>query len=95
LDVVEDALQCMDDLNPEEWREFSFDLLTKELAELKGMQRLADAAIMECDRIIRGHEMSHEHALYERRLGDKIMLKERTARLQRLATQVQSLMKTP
>ena len=95
MDVVTAAFETIDRLNTDEYKEFSFDLLQKELAELKGIQRLIDNTIAECDRIIREHEASPEHILCERRMQDKVMLKERAARIQRLATQVQTLMKMP
>jgi len=95
LDQIEEAITLVDQLNPEEWREWDFDRLQKQLANLGGLHHLIDAAIAQADSIILRHEASVEHQEYERAKLMKSMLTDRSRRVQREASYLQTLSKNP
>jgi hypothetical protein len=95
MDAVDETLKLLDELNPDDWKAYNFAELQNELAQLKGLQMLIENTIGGCERIIRTHEVSPEYNAYVRAKEDRTMLKERSSRLQRMSTQVQTLLKTP
>jgi hypothetical protein len=95
MDSVLQAITLVDELNPEEWRQWDYDRLQKQLAQLGGLHHLIDAAIAQADSIILRHEASEEHQNYERTKMMKTMLTERSRRVQREASYCQTLCKNP
>jgi len=95
MDSVLQAITLVDQLDPEEWREFDYDRLQKQLAHLGGLHHLIDAAIAQADSLILQHEAGEEHQAYERTKMMKTMLTERSRRVQREASYCQTLTKNP
>lgn len=95
MDAVDDLLVLCDELNPKEWSELDYDQQKRRLEDLNGLQGATEGVLSRLDRVIREHELDEDHVNYLRHLEDKSILVSRQTRLQRMCTQLQTLMKTP
>lgn len=94
-DAVEAVLDIVDELNPADWRSYTYDQQSKRLADLNALQGAIEGVLAQLDRAIRTHERSDEYQSYTKHKADKDMLTQRHTRLQRMCTQLQSLLKMP